>query len=195
MSKVSIKLTSREGTCIYIRTWQFPLRYTVRNSGCSLGLAELFTSNAMVLVGLLYFVFVFVFVSMGRSLLPNALRPFKIHCAPLNLGITRTWICLLNIDKRPIFSGLMFFNEPEISESGPRRTSAQDFYVLRKSIELSRVWTHEPWISRRALTPRPPGPTNIASYIILFTGPSLFKTNLYNLLNYHCFKKYSYRLL
>ena len=30
------------------------------------------------------------------------------------------------------------------------RTCAQDFYVLKKSIDLSRVWTREPWISRRA---------------------------------------------
>ena len=32
---------------------------------------------------------VFVFVSVGWSLLPNALRPFKICCAPPNLDITR----------------------------------------------------------------------------------------------------------
>ena len=31
-----------------------------------------------------------VFVLMGWSMLPNALRPFKIYCAPVNLGITRT---------------------------------------------------------------------------------------------------------
>ena len=30
---------------------------------------------------------VFVFVLMGWSLLPNALRPFKIYCAPPNLDI------------------------------------------------------------------------------------------------------------
>ena len=44
---------------------------------------------------------------------------FKIYCAPPNLGITRTWICRFNFAQRPIFSGLRFFNEPEISESGP----------------------------------------------------------------------------
>ena len=32
-------------------------------------------------------VFVFVLVLMGWSFLPNALRPFKIYCAPPNLGI------------------------------------------------------------------------------------------------------------
>ena len=80
---------------------------------------------------------------------------FKIYCALPNLGI-RTWICRLNVAQRPIFSGLTFFNEPEISDSGPpawslsRRTCAQDFYVLKKSINLSRVYIREPWISRRA---------------------------------------------
>ena len=54
----------------------------------------------------------------GWSLLPNALPPFKIYCAPPNLGIIRTWICRLNIARRPIVSGLRFFNEPEISDSG-----------------------------------------------------------------------------
>ena len=36
-----------------------------------------------------------VFVLMGWSFLPNVLRPFKIYCAPPNLGI-RTWICRSN---------------------------------------------------------------------------------------------------
>ena len=31
-----------------------------------------------------------LFVLMGWSLLPNALRPFQIYWAPPNLGITRT---------------------------------------------------------------------------------------------------------
>ena len=74
------------------------------------------------LVGLFFcivFVFLFVFVLMGWSLLLNALRPTEIYCAPPNLGVTRTWICRLNFAQRPIFSGLRFFNEPEISDSGP----------------------------------------------------------------------------
>ena len=37
---------------------------------------------------------------------------FKIYCAPPNLDNTRTWICRLNFAQR-------FFNEPEISDSGP----------------------------------------------------------------------------
>ena len=59
-----------------------------------------------------------VFVLKGWSLLPNALWPFKIYCAPPNLGI-RTSICRLKFAQRPIFSGLRFFNEPEIPDSGP----------------------------------------------------------------------------
>ena len=57
-------------------------------------------------------------------------------CSP-NLG-TRTWIWRLNFAQRPIFSGLRFFNKPEISHSGPpayspsQRTCGQDFYVLKK---------------------------------------------------------------
>ena len=96
---------------------------------------------------------------MGWSLLSNALRHFMIYCASQNLGITRTWICRLNFPQRPVFSGLMFFNEPEISDSEPpalspsRRTCAHDFYVLKKSIDVSRVWTLKPWISRRERYP------------------------------------------
>ena len=96
-------------------------------------------------------------VLYGCSLLPNGL--FKVYCVPPNLGITRTWICRLNFAQRPNFSGLRFFNEPEISDSGPpasspsRRTCTQDFFVLKKSIDLSLIWTREPWTSRRARYP------------------------------------------
>ena len=54
------------------------------------------------------------------------------------------------------FLGLRFFNEPEIWDSGPpalspsQTTCVQNFYVLKKSIDLSRVWTREPWIFRPA---------------------------------------------
>jgi hypothetical protein len=64
------------------------------------------------------------------------LQPFWDLLCPLNLD-TRTWICQLNFAQRPIFSGLRFFNEPEISDSGcpaespSRRTCSQDFYVLK----------------------------------------------------------------
>ena len=45
---------------------------------------------------------------------------FSDLCAPPNLGsITRTCIWRLNFAQRPIFSGLRFFSEPEISDSGP----------------------------------------------------------------------------
>ena len=60
----------------------------------------------------------FVFVLMGWSLLPNALRPYKIYCAPSNLCIARTSICRLHFPQRPVFSGLRFFDKPEISDPG-----------------------------------------------------------------------------
>ena len=58
---------------------------------------------------------------------------FRIYCAPPNLGITRTWICRLHFTHKPIFSGLRFFNEPEISDSGPplrypETTEADNYY-------------------------------------------------------------------
>ena len=42
----------------------------------------------------------------------------KTYCASPNLGIIMTWICRLNLSQRPIFSGLRFFNKPEISQLG-----------------------------------------------------------------------------
>ena len=39
------------------------------------------------------------------------------------------------------------------AKAPPRRTCAQDFYVLKKFIDLSRVLIREPWISRRARYP------------------------------------------
>ena len=103
-------------------------------------------------------VLVFIFVLMEWSLLPNALRHFQIYCAPPNLRITRTWIYRLNFSQRTIFLDFRFFNELEITDSGPQlkvppETCAQDFYVLKKSIDLSRVWTREPWTLRRARYP------------------------------------------
>ena len=84
---------------------------------------------------------------------------FKIYCAPPNLDITRTWVCRLNFAQRRIFSGFRFFNEPGISDSGPtasslsRRTCSQNFYVMKKSIDLRWIWARESWISRRARHP------------------------------------------
>ena len=106
-------------------------------------------------------------VLMGWSLLPNATFLRSIVLPELN---TRTWTCRLNFAQRPIFSGLRFFNEPEISDSGPpaltpsRRTCAQDFYVLKKSIDFSRVRTREPWISRWAVPRDHQGRLGISKY-------------------------------
>ena len=51
-----------------------------------------------------YCMYSYVFVLMRWSLLPNALPPFQIYCAPPNLAITRTWRCRLNFAQMPIFS-------------------------------------------------------------------------------------------
>ena len=51
----------------------------------------------------LYCIVLYCIVLRRLSLLPNALRPFQIYCAPSNLGITRTWICRLNFAQRTIF--------------------------------------------------------------------------------------------
>ena len=55
----------------------------------------------------------------GSQCSPMHCDLFKIYCVPPNFGITRTWICQFNFVQRPIFSGLRFFNEPEILDSGP----------------------------------------------------------------------------
>ena len=57
-------------------------KYTERIANNSISESDLCLSEA--------FLIVFVFVLIGWSLLLNALRPFKIYCAPPNLGITRT---------------------------------------------------------------------------------------------------------
>ena len=80
---------------------------------CNYEIRLIHTNNLKMFYLYLFFFYFF----MGWSLLPNALRPFKIYCAPPNLSITRTWICLLNFAQCWIFSGLRFFNEPEISHS------------------------------------------------------------------------------
>ena len=51
---------------------------------------------------------------------------FKIYCDPPKIGNTRIWICRLNFAQGSIFSGLRFFNEPEISDSGPPASLPED---------------------------------------------------------------------
>ena len=81
---------------------------------------------------------------MGWSLLPNALRPFWDLLYSPNLELRRTWICQLNFAQRPIFSFLRFFNESEISDSGPpawspyRRIYTQDFSSWKNSSTSAR---------------------------------------------------------
>ena len=101
----------------------------------------------------------------GGHCCPNALRPFMIYCAPPNLGITRTWICRLNFAQRPIFQAWGSLTSTKSQTRDPSLKSIPEDLcsgVLRpeKSIDLSRIWTREPWISRRARYPeRPPRST------------------------------------
>ena len=78
---------------------------------------------------------------------------------------TRTEILLVHeyvyyILLRGLFlSGLRFFKEPETSDSGSTawssttRTCTDDFYVLKNSVVLSRLWNPELWVSKRAQCP------------------------------------------
>ena len=103
---------------------------------------------------------------MGWPLRPNELRPFKIYCAPPNLGITRTWICKLNYAQRPIFSGLRFFNEPESQTRGSQLKVSPGGLMLRifmswKNPSTSAGFEPANLGSRdEHVTPRPPRPTS-----------------------------------
>ena len=94
---------------------------------------------------------------------------------PRILGITRTWICRLNFAQRPIFSGLRFFNEPEISESGHQLKVPPGGLVLRMFTSWKNPSTSvgfEPAnLGSRGehVTTRPPKPTinfSIWCYIV-----------------------------
>ena len=67
------------------------------------------------LLFLLYFI---VLYWWGGHCCPMHCALFKIHCAPPNLGITRTWIYRL-ILLRGLFFQAWRSNESEISDSGP----------------------------------------------------------------------------
>ena len=80
---------------------------------------------------------------------------FKIYCAPPNLGI-RTWICRLNFFQSPIFYAWGSLTSLKSQTRTPSLKSlledlCSELLRLEKSIDLSRVWTRETWISRRAL--------------------------------------------
>ena len=101
---------------------------------------------------------------MGWSLLPNALRPYQIYCAPPDLGNTRWWMCQLNFAQRTSFSsGLRFFNEPEISV--PPRGLVLRTFTSRKNSSTSVGFEPVNLGSRgEHVTPRPPRPTSYSIY-------------------------------
>ena len=87
---------------------------------------------------------------MGWSLLHTALRPFKIYCAPPNLG-TRTWICRLNFDQRPIFQTWGSLTSLKSPTRDPQLKVPSEGLVLRIFTSWKNPSTSvgfEPWISR-----------------------------------------------
>ena len=99
---------------------------------------------------------------------------FKIYCAPPNLGITRTWICRLNFAQRPIFPGLRFFNEPEISDSGPPAQSPSGGLALRIFTSWKNPSTSAGFklanliFQGEQIIPRSPRPTTYTLYIYIY---------------------------
>ena len=89
----------------------------------------------------------------GWSLLPNALRPFEYRLC------SREFRYHLDVNMPIKFSSEAYFFQAWGSLTSLKsRTQdsqlkvhpeGQDFYVPKKSIDFSRVWTREPWISRR----------------------------------------------
>ena len=75
-----------------------------------------------------------------------------------NLGITRTWICRLIFAQRPIFSGLRFFNESEISDPS-RRTCTQDFTSWKNPSTSAGFEPANLGSRNEHVTPKPPRPT------------------------------------
>ena len=115
----------------------------------------LFRNNGIYLNASTYLYWI---VLMGWSLLPNALRPFQIYFAPPNLGI-RTWVMPIKF-----CSGAYFFRLEVLKRAWNLRRGTLSLKPLPedlclgflrpdKSIDLSRIWTREPWISRRARYP------------------------------------------
>ena len=122
----------------------------------------------------------FVLYCIDGECCPMHCDPFEIYYAPPNLGITRTWICRLNFAQKSIFSGLRFFNKPEISTRDPQLEVSPGGLVLRIFISWKNPLTSvgfEPanlgsW--GKHSTPRPPRPTD---------------SEWYNLLNYQQFAR------
>ena len=106
-------------------------------------------------------IILYCIVLKGCSMLPNALRPFQIYCAPPNLGI-RTWICRLNYAQRPIFSGLRLFTSLKSQTRDPQiKVPPGEIFTSWKNPSTSGGF--EPanlGFRGEHATPRPPRPTN-----------------------------------
>ena len=100
--------------------WSFPVEDNSYATKLSKYCNFLFFSEALDLIGvhlyifqtfwplLLYCILLYCIVLYciwwGGPCCPMHCDLFKIYCAPLNLDITRTWICRLNFFQRPILN-------------------------------------------------------------------------------------------
>ena len=114
-----------------------------------------------------YYVFIFLYLFLIEcSLLPNTLRPFQIYCAPSNLGMTRTWICLLNFALSSTFLDLRFFKSLKFQIRDPQLKVPPGGLWLRifpswKNPSTSAGFEPANFGSRgEHITPRPPRPTS-----------------------------------
>ena len=74
---------------------------------------------------------------------------FKIYCAPLNLGITRTWMCRLNFAQRPIFSGY-FLTSLKSQTQDPQLKFPPGGLVLRVS-RPEKIHRPQPGLNPRTI--------------------------------------------
>ena len=106
----------------------------------------------------------------GLSLLPYALRPFQINCAPSNLGITRTWICRLNFAQKPIFQAWSYLTSLKFQTRDPHLKIPPGGLVLRiftswKNPSTSAEFEHANLGCRNEhITPRLPRQTRLSRH-------------------------------
>ena len=80
----------------------------------------------------------------GGHFCPMHCDPFKIYCAPPNLGITRRWIRRLNFAQRPFFQAWGSLTSLKSQTRDPSFKSLPEdlcsgFLRPEKSIDLSRI--------------------------------------------------------
>ena len=126
-------------------SWNVSTFYGITRTGVTLNSYFIFTDIQK------YWMYCIVW--RGGHCWPMHCDLFKICCAPPNLDI-RMWICRLNFAYcfqawGSLTSLISQTRDPQFKVP-PGGLCAPYFYVLKKSIDPSRVWTREPWISRQA---------------------------------------------